>query len=208
MIFMNLILVWLLLSITPATDCQMIESHDGRLFQTDSAQHRQSAPPRHYEDFGACPFECCTYRQWTVNADTIFYKDRSTNSPVSFRAKKGEHVTGMTGVVITLQPGKALVKKATTLGTEKHQVQVKPGDVLYVLHYMGEGYYKFWFNGRIYQDQIPSISDRLSPEEKTRQLIQPLNEPQTVWWVKVKNKRGQIGWSKQDRHFDGMDACG
>ncbi len=208
MIFMNMILAWSLLSITPAMDGWTIESRDVRSFQTDSAQGRKPSPPGHYEDFGACPFECCVYRRWTVKADTIFYKDRSTNSAVVFRAKKGEHVTGMTGVVITLQPGKALVKKATTLDTGKRQVQVKPGDVLYVLHYLGESHYKFWFNGRIYEDEIPSIHDQMSPEEKARQAIQPLSEPQTVWWVKVRNKRGQIGWSRQDDHFDDMDACG
>lgn len=208
MIFMNLILVWSLLSATPAKDGWTIESLDVRSSQTDSAQRRKPTPPRHYEDFGACPFECCAYRQWTANADTVFYKDRSTSSSVVFRAKKGEHVTGMTGVVITLQPGKALVKKDTTLGAEGHRVRVKAGDVLYVLHYLGEGHYKFWFNGRIYEDEIPSIKDQLSPEEKARQVIQPLSDPQTVWWVKVRNKRGQVGWSKQDNHFDNMDACG
>ena len=207
-IFMQLILALSLLSNAPATDWRTFENHSGGLFQTNSAKRRQPSPPSHYEDYGACPFECCTYRQWTVNADTIFYQDRSPNSPVIYRAKKGEHVTGLTGVVITLQPGKALVKKATTLGREPHQVQLKPGDVLYVLHYLGEGYYKFWFRGRIYEDELPSVNDRLSAAEQARQAIQPLSDPQTVWWVKVKNKRGQIGWSKQDDHFDGMDACG
>ena len=169
------------------------------------AQHRQPSPPRSYEDFGACPFECCTYRRWSVNADTLLYKSRSTNSPVAFRVRKGEHVVGLTGVVITLKPGQALVKKAMTLGTGKHQVRVEAGDVLYVLHYLGEGYYKFWFRGRIYEDEIPSIND--SPEEKARRGIEPLSEPETVWWVKVKNRRGQVGWSKQDDHFGDMDSC-
>jgi hypothetical protein len=208
MIFMQLILALSLLSNAPATDWRTFENHSGRLFQTNSAKRRQPSPPSHYEDYGACPFECCTYRQWTVNADTIFYQDRSPNSPVIYRAKKGEHVMGLTGVVITLQPGKALVKKATTLGRAPHQVQLKPGDVLYVLHYLGEGYYKFWFRGRIYEDELPSVNDRLSAAEQARQAIQPLSDPQTLWWVRVKNRRGQIGWSKQDDHFDGMDACG
>jgi hypothetical protein len=108
-------------------------------------------------------------------------------------------------VVITLKPGKAMVKRAMTLGTGKHQVRVEVGDVLYVLHYLGEGYYKFWFRGRIYEDEIPSIND--SPEEKARRGIEPLSEPETVWWVKVKNRRGQVGWSKQDDHFGDMDSC-
>jgi len=136
----------------------------------------------------------------------VFYQDRSPNSHAIFRAKKGEHVTGLTGVVITLRPGKALVKKATTLGRAPHQVRVEPGDVLYVLHYLGEGYYKFWFRGRIYEDGLPSVNDRLSAEEKARQAIQPLSDPQTVWWVKVKNKNGRVGWTDQTGNFDNVDA--
>jgi hypothetical protein len=158
-----------------------------------SVQRTQKSPPDHYEDYGACPFECCTYRRWSVKTDTVFYRDRSDGSRPAFNVKKGEHVMGITGVVITLKPGKVVVKKAATLGSGRSRVRVKAGDVLHLLHYQGEGFYKFWFNGRIYEAELPSDPDV---------------EPQTVWWVKVRNERGQIGWSKQDDHFDDMDACG
>ena len=168
-----------------------------------STQNFWQSPPRYYEDYGACPFECCTYRRWIVKSDTIFYKQRSTSSPVVFSAKKGDPVTGLTGVVITLKPGEVRIKKATTLGEGRRKVSVKAGDVLYVLRYEGEGIYKFWFHGRIYADHMPS-----SPNDIGDEHMQMLSEPQTVWWVKVKNRRGQIGWSKQADHFDNMDACG
>src|SRR5437764_507885 len=32
-----------------------------------------------------------------------------------------------------------------------------------------------------------------------------LDNGQTVWWVKIKTKEGQVGWVK-DMNFDGMDA--
>ncbi|HMF55195.1 MAG TPA: hypothetical protein VK619_02435 [Pyrinomonadaceae bacterium] len=166
-----------------------------------SIQNPNSSPPNHFEDYGACPFECCTYRRWTVNSATVFYKQRSTSSTVIFRASKGQQVVGLTGVVITLQPGKAIVKKATTLDRTR-KVRVKAGDVLYILHYEGEGIYKFWFRGRIYEDYMPS-----SPNESS-EYIQMISKPQTVWWVKVKNQIGQVGWSKQTDHFDNVDACG
>jgi hypothetical protein len=175
-----------------------------------SAQKVRKALPFYYEDYGACPFECCTYRRWTVNADTIIYQDRVEGARAAFRVKKGEHVMGLTGIVITLKPGKAVVKKATQLGLNGHQVRVKAGDVLYLLHYEGEGIYKFWFGGRIYEAEMPSAPDQVSqsPADKRLQYIQLVSEPQTVWWVKVRNERGQTGWSKQDDHFGDMDACG
>jgi hypothetical protein len=174
-----------------------------------AAARAQTRPPRNYEDRGACPFECCTYRGWTVNADTVFYKSRTAGSAQVYRAKKGERVTGLTGVVVTLEPGRAVVRKATTLGDARRKVRVRPGDVIYLLHYSGEGVYKFWFRGRIYEDwpDVPYAAGGAGVPTG-RGYVEKLSEPKTVWWVKVKNRRGQIGWSRQNRHFDDVDACG
>jgi hypothetical protein len=163
-----------------------------------SPSQSQRTPPQRYEDKGACPFECCTYREWTVTTTTVFYKDRTANSPIAFRSQKGDRVTGLTGVVITLKPGKAFIKKAGTLGEGKNIAGVKQGEELYLLNYVGEGYYKFWLRGRIYSDQMAGGND----------IVNLLKEPQTVWWVKVKDRQGRTGWSKQTNHFNGMDACG
>lgn len=171
------------------------------LFATSVYSGQTPRPPINYADYGACPFECCTYRRWSVVADTVFYKQRSESSGESFRVRKGEHVIGLTGVVITLKPGKAIVRKATTIGTGKRKTRVKPGDVLYLLHYEGEGIYKIWFSGGIYENEIPAAPDLSSK-------IQVLNQPDVVWWVKVKDSRNQIGWSKQNKHLGDMDACG
>lgn len=54
------------------------------------------APPRVFVDKGACSFECCTYRPWTVDADTHLY-DRPGGKKVGM-VKKGECVTGVTFV--------------------------------------------------------------------------------------------------------------
>jgi hypothetical protein len=170
----------------------------------------QRLPPRDYEDRGACPFECCTYREWSVKADTTLYKSRAKNAPAVFRVKKGERVTGLTGVVVTLVPGKAVARKPTTIGDGARKVLLKVGDVLYLLHYEGEAVYKIWFRGRIYEETIMSapVVVYADPEERAREPIQMLSEPRTVWWVKVRNRRGQVGWSRQPEHFDDMDACG
>jgi len=165
------------------------------LLVTSAYSGQAPRPPANYRDNGACPFECCTYRRWSVDTDTVIYKDQSEKSGVAFRVRKGEHVVGLTGVVITLKPGKAAVRKATTIGEGKRKTRVKPGDVLYLMHYLGEGFYKTWFRGVIYDLEMSTT-------------IQVLTEPDTVWWVKVRNNRNQVGWSKQNDNFGDMDSCG
>jgi hypothetical protein len=152
-----------------------------------------------FEDKGACPFECCTYREWTVNADTVFYYNPRKEEREAFALKKGETVKGLTGVVITLKPGRAMVKKAVTLGLDD-QIDVKAGDILDTLHYEGEGVFKFWFRGKIYSDEIPF------PGEEN-DSIKTESAPETIWWVQVQNAKQQTGWSKETDHFDHMDSC-
>lgn len=147
-----------------------------------------------YKDIGACPFECCTYRQWTATKNLILYKKMSESSPVAFKIKKGEKVRGMTGVVITTIAGKAEVLKNQPLQSSK--VQLKKGDTIFLLTYLGEGFYRFWYKGKFFEDDGYANG------------IKILSQPKSVWWVKIKNRRGQIGWTKDSEHFDNQDQCG
>ena len=178
----------------------------------DAQRSADQAPPPNFSDWGACPFECCTYRQWTVDKPTAIYRDRSTTSAVVFRVRKGDRVTGMTGVVITIKPGKAAIRKDTTLGEGTRKIHVKAGDTLYLLHYEGEGFFKFWFRGKTYDREMLFPPD--NPVGKsiltdgTASDIETISDPETVWWVKVKNRAGQVGWTRQAEHFGNMDSCG
>jgi len=168
-----------------------------------AAPESGSAGPRlPFYDWGACPFECCTYREWIANAPTAVLKARRKTAPVAFQLKAGESVQGLTGVVVTTRAGTAKVFRATTLG--ERRIQVSPGDQLQLLHYQGEGCWKFWFRGHVDSDQIPDITDQGSDSELDLRIV---THPLTVWWVRVRNSRGQDGWTEQTDHFDHMDAC-
>jgi len=138
------------------------------------------------------------------------YKQRSESSGVAFQVRKGEHVIGLTGVVITMKVGKAIVKKARTIGINKLKTRVNPGDVLYLLHYEGEGIYKIWFRGRIYEEEMPTAPGLVTktPIAQREEFIHVVSEPDYIWWVRVTNRLGQIGWRKEDKNFGDMDACG
>jgi len=163
-----------------------------------------------FEDAGACPFECCTYREWTVTAPTEFFRDRDRHSPRVFAAREGERVTGLTGVVVTRKPGRIVLKQEITLEDGQNKVRVPAGAVLQILHGEGEGYSKVWYQGRTYSSDLVSLD--LAPGEEPDTLstkgANPDSALDAVWWVQVKNQKGQIGWTDETDHFDGMDSCG
>jgi hypothetical protein len=153
-----------------------------------------------YEDYGACPFECCTYRQWTANALTVVRSARILKSPIVFRVVPGEEVIGVTGVVVTTRPGRARVLRPASLG----DVPVAPGDKVLVLHYLGEGNWKLWIKGRIVEDQVRGPQHVVGGEGLPARIVE---QPRITWWVQIRNNRGQVGWSDRPDHFDHKDRC-
>jgi hypothetical protein len=152
----------------------------------------QKRPPAPYNDRGACPFECCTYRQWTVEKPTVIRTSMRDSALVGFRLRKGERVQGVTGVVITSIPGIARVLKRIDLGG----IRLATGDRVYLFTNEGEGYVKAWYKGRFFSAEV------LDPE-----LYAIERHPRSVWWVKVRS-RGKVGWSRQPENFGNIDQCG
>ncbi|MEM2125108.1 MAG: hypothetical protein QXS54_00960 [Candidatus Methanomethylicaceae archaeon] len=166
----------------------------------------QTRPPIPYEAPGECPFECCTYpKKLIVIRPTILYKRHTERSPIAFRARKGERVTALTGVVITSTPGKAVATKTMIVelesaGTnETVTLKLRAGDVIYLLHYLGEGFDAIWFKGKVFKVRLIGLFENGG--------LTLLSEPEIEWWIKIRNQRGQVGWTKQTGHFEG-EECG
>lgn len=161
----------------------------------------QEAPPTPYENWGVCPFECCTYREWTADADVPVHKTRSDQSPVLFRLRKGEPLDALTGVVVTESPAIITIDRAVRdgfiEGDDRPRLSFKPGDVVYMLAPLGEGAYLFWYQGRVYQSGI-DLAAMPGVDGKGMEL---------TWWKQVRNKAGKTGWTKSDK-FKNADACG
>ena len=164
----------------------------------------QAKPPAIYVDKGACPFECCTYRKWKTEKTTVLYAQSNKGAPRIGVVKAGSNVLALTGEVRTA-PGKFVIKKTH----EKY----RPGDVLWVYTPLGEGFYKVWFRGKMYQEALEFMS---GPYEKsipscaeTPECWGQLERQMKVeWWVKIKGTNGLIGWTAQAENFSNKDACG
>jgi hypothetical protein len=154
-----------------------------------------------FRDVGACPFECCTYREWKANKPTVLLKNMSGNSPAVFKVKKGETVQAVDGMVITTKAGIGRALSDTTLDFDDwkknttRKVSIKKGERVLILTPIGEGFYKVWYKGLILQAQMDSSQ------------FKTIIEPKYVWWVKVKNRKGQSGWTNLDENFDNKDSC-
>jgi len=93
--------------------------------------------------------------------------------------------------VITLRPGYAEALTRVQAGG----LWLEGGNIVYLLRYEGEGGWKIWFQGKI---DIKGMIEN----------FEILQYPETVWWVKIKNTKGQVGWSNQTENFGNMDALG
>jgi hypothetical protein len=150
-------------------------------------------PSLPFEDRGACPFECCVYRTWVANKPTVVRSKRNVSDSTAFTVKRGERITALTGVVITTQYGTLKVLSPA----EVDGVRVKAGETLYLLTYQGEGFYKAWYKGRL-----------LSAGDTGDGKFKITRQPKSIWWVKVRNKNGKVGWTNLPENFGNKDQCG
>jgi hypothetical protein len=207
-------LVTLLCSLTAASSsgvhAQQPQAATALSAQTaNTAGTRSDLPPVPFEDSGACPFEGCVYREWVATDAVQVRTARRTSARLAFRLRPGEKVDAVAGVVITIRAGRIQFRKAQDILTDAGPIHVSVGETLHLLTYQGEGFTKAWFRGRVYGDI--DISDYIGgycerqPDGCAGRL---LNRPQSVWWIQIRNSRGQVGWTSEPDKFDGKDALG
>ena len=178
-----------------------------------SSGQAQDKPRLPYHDWGACPFECCTYREWVTKSAITVFKNRGENGVVAYQLQKDEKVLALTGVVITHNLGVIEILKPMQVGylskgqNQKPMLSLKPNEVVYTLHYAGEGQDLFWYNGKLYKDEIavPVNPGRQIPNAE---LVKILSRPTYDWWAQIRSKAGKTGWTRETDKFGNKDACG
>lgn len=159
------------------------------------------APPANYENWGVCPFECCTYREWTADDDVPVHQGRSDASPVVFHLRRDESFDAVTGVVVTERAAAvtidAPVREGYAKGSDAPQLDLKKGNTVYLLSPVGEGNWLFWYRGKVYLSG-DALSPAIAPQEASVKMR---------WWKLVRNHAGVTGWTSSDK-FKNADACG
>jgi hypothetical protein len=174
-----------------------------------SSPRADDGPPVPYEDVGACPFEGCTYREWVAQDVVAVRSARQAGAPVIYRLAKGEHVTALTGVVVTLKAGRVQFREAVSLDTNLGPLHVEPGETLFLLTYQGEGSFKAWFRGKLYASLDGTTFYNGACDGRPFLCKGKIVEQtQSVWWAQLRDARGQVGWTDEAAKFGGKDAYG
>ncbi|HUQ19971.1 MAG TPA: hypothetical protein VM099_10200 [Gemmatimonadaceae bacterium] len=167
----------------------------------------QAKPPEPFVDNGACPFEGCVYRDWIATEVVSARVARRENARVAFTVKKGERVRALSGVVITTKAGRVEFLKAMDIQSNSGKIHIEPNETLFLLTYQGEGFMKVWLKGKVYDGvEVVLFYDEICTKDPQRCGARLVAEPVCVWWVKIRNRRGQVGWIDQPSKFDNKDA--
>jgi hypothetical protein len=159
-----------------------------------------SALPMPFVSEGACPFECCIYREWTVERATDTRVERKEGAPVSFTLRPGDKVQALTGAVVVSRAGRARAPRDMKL----QDLTLRAGDEVSVLHPLGEGFWRIWKDGKTASAQV---NERLSGRALGEPELLLLEKPDFKWWVLVRPAQGRPGWSNQPDHFGNKDRC-
>jgi hypothetical protein len=157
--------------------------------------------PIPYVSEGACPFECCTYRTWTVERATDARVERRTGAPISFTMRTGDKVEALTGAVLVSRPGRARAPRDLAL----EKLRLRAGDEVSVLHPLGEGFWLVWKDG---QTASAPLNERPNPRAVGDPELLLVEKPDFTWWVLVRPAQGRPGWSDQPENFGNKDRCG
>lgn len=167
-------------------------------------------PPETLREEGVCPFECCTYREWTVLADTPLRAAPDETAKFVARARKGTKVDGLTGIVVVTRPGEIEVLRDYTSADSGHAY--RRGDRVRVYTERGEGFFRVWHDGESYDEEAAFLyQDRggwASCVDAGTCWGRRVSFPESIWWVQVRTKEGAVGWTRRHENFGDMDACG
>ena len=172
-------------------------------------------PERRPADFyvtgEACPFECCTYREWSVEEEIELFA--SANGPsLGRKLQPGERALGLTGNV-HLRPRPIFLQRAIQADDfdSREKVDIAAGDLIFELESEGEGYSHIWYRGRILSAEtgwlLPQGCLAIDAECWGDYLDDELKPAEYQWWVKVRLKDGSTAWAHA-KGFGNMDACG
>lgn len=168
-------------------------------------------PPERYVARNVCPFECCVYRTWSVHGPATVYEGPRGDTVVG-RVDEGDTVEGLTGHVY-LKPRAVGVRTEVRLDRNRpgsRMIRAEPGEVLFELDYVGEGFSHVWYRGDTYlvgSHTFQTHCPRPDKECRGEYLDPDEGAYRRDWWVNIRLPDGTVGWTNDVESFGNLDAC-
>lgn len=176
-----------------------------------AASRAQTPPSVPFVNHGLCPFECCTYREWSADSSIRVFTQVRDTSAVAFVIPAGRRFQALTGDVYVTTLGRVLARRPLPpprpYDLPDSVPMWNPGDTLYLVGYIGEGAYRVWWRGHVIElDSGYWREGYPNPDPNADAvLVTPMVSD---WWVRVAfgDRRG---WIRMDEaKVGGADACG
>jgi hypothetical protein len=162
----------------------------GSLLSQPTKSQAMAQPALPSFDWGACPFETCSYREWSVRETITVYDTWKPDRREIAKLSTGDKVTGVTGVVITYRPG------TVRMDRDFPEQNLKRGEIILTYAYRGEGFSAVWFKKRFYDEF--DISFAKWPDGTgcggAHCAATYVDLGEKHWWAQVRMKSGAIGW--------------
>lgn len=164
--------------------------------------------------WGACPFECCVYRDWVAEAPVVVRAEPSSSARVLATLAVGDRFEADTGFVHITSPQLVIV----TGTVEAYRIRPRPdggepdslgvGDTVLVLNYQGEGHYVLTDGTETYSaGQFWPGEDGYEPYGGARGRT--IGRHEAEWWAHVRTSAGVEGWiDAYASELGNVDACG
>lgn len=166
--------------------------------------------------WGACPFECCVYREWVAEGPVVVRAEPTTDAAVVVTLPPGTRFDADTGFVrIT---GAQLVVATRPVEAWRHEVgrrdggrpdTIPAGDTLLVLEHLGEGHVMLTHGDDLVSaEQFWPSPDGWTPYDGGRGQV-VAGQHDAEWWARVRTADGTTGWIDAYRsELGNVDACG
>jgi hypothetical protein len=166
-----------------------------------------------FTSWGACPFECCVYREWLAEASVVVRVAPSERAAVVVTIPGGERFEADTGFVRVRSPQLVIV----TAPVEAYYEPVGPGsgrpdtlevgDTLLVVHHVGEGHWLLTDGENRFSAEQFWPTDDYTPYQGARGSA--IGEHEAEWWARVRTAAGAEGWiDAYASDLGNVDACG
>src|SRR5687768_15350212 len=156
---------------------------------------------------GVFPFECCVYREWTLETPATGRVAPAAGAAEAFTLPAGATVRADSGNVYVTRPGVVVADRPFPVAETPGAPVVAAGDSLYLLDSMGEGFFHTRYRGRVYETSGTAWFGGGPPGSTTSGRL--VRGAESQWWAHVTLADGRAGWIMMDDiRVDGADACG